>query len=106
VRLQLVIQFQFISLFRKKQLIFYSAIYVFFRFMEVLENTMNLPICGLFLLFLLAMCLDALSFVTVNTSFTNSLQALLFINSYTVEQCMKNRIFIVNGRDECSIVLT
>ena len=90
MRLQLVIQFQFISLLRKKKLIFYSAIYVFFRFMEMLENTMNLPMCGLFLLFLLAMCLDALSFVTVNTSYTNSLQVLLYIISYTVEQFLKN----------------
>jgi len=82
VRLQLVIQFQFISLLRKKKPIIYSVIYVFFRFMAVLEDAMNLPLCGLFLLFLLAMCLDALSFVTVNITNTNSLPVLLFISSY------------------------
>jgi len=83
-------QFQFISLLWKKELIHCSVIYAFFRFMAVLENTMNLPLCGLFLLFLLAMCLDALSFVTVNISYTDSLRVLLFIISYTVEQCLKN----------------
>ena len=41
---------------------------VFFRYMSMLEGTMNLPLCGLFLLFLSAMCLDALSVVTVNIS--------------------------------------
>jgi len=80
VRLQLVIQFQFISLLRKKELIFYSAIYVFFRFMEMLESTLNLPMCGLFLILLLAMCLDALSFVTVNTSYISSLRVLLLLS--------------------------
>jgi len=58
--------------------------------MAVLEDTMNLPLCGLFLLLLLAMCLDALSFVTVNTSYINSLRVLLFISSYTAEQYLKN----------------
>jgi hypothetical protein len=36
--------------------------------MAVMEDTMNLPLCGLFLLFLSAMCMDALSIVTVNIS--------------------------------------
>ena len=36
--------------------------------MEMLEDTINLAMCGLFLLFLSAMCLDALSIVTVNIS--------------------------------------
>ena len=80
MRLQLVIQFQFILLLREKELIFYSIIFVFFRFMALLEDAMNLPLCGLFLLFLLAMCLDALSFVTVNISYTDSLRVILFIS--------------------------
>jgi len=41
---------------------------VFFRYVSMLEDTMNLPMCGLFLLILSAMCLDALSVVTVNIS--------------------------------------
>jgi len=41
---------------------------VFFRYVSMLEDTMNFPMCGLFLIFLSAMCLDALSVVTVNIS--------------------------------------
>jgi hypothetical protein len=33
--------------------------------MEELEDTMNLPLCGLFLILLLGMCFDAFSAVTV-----------------------------------------
>ena len=40
----------------------------FFRYMAALEDAINLAMCGLFLLFLTAMCLDALSIVTVNMS--------------------------------------
>jgi hypothetical protein len=36
--------------------------------MAVLEDTMNQPLCGLFLVLLTAMCLDAFSIVTVNIS--------------------------------------
>jgi hypothetical protein len=52
----------------KKNLIFYSIIFAFFSFMAVLEDAMNIPLFGLFLLALLTMCLDALSCVTVNIS--------------------------------------
>jgi hypothetical protein len=36
--------------------------------MEELEDTMNLPLCGLFLILLLGMCFDAFSAVTVKYS--------------------------------------
>jgi hypothetical protein len=36
--------------------------------MEELEDTMNLPLCGLFLILLLGMCSDAFSAVTVKYS--------------------------------------
>jgi hypothetical protein len=34
--------------------------------MEMLEEIMNLPMCGLFLIMLSALCFDALSLITVN----------------------------------------
>jgi hypothetical protein len=37
----------------------------FSRYIQVLEDTMNLPLCGLFLLFLSSMCFAAFSAVTV-----------------------------------------
>jgi hypothetical protein len=34
--------------------------------MALLEKTMNIPLCGIFLIFLSAMCLDAFSIITVS----------------------------------------
>jgi hypothetical protein len=38
----------------------------FFRFMAVMEDTLNIPLCGMFIILLLFLCLDAFSMVTVN----------------------------------------
>jgi hypothetical protein len=39
--------------------------------MEALEDAMNLPLCGLFLVSLATMCLIAFSAITVNTQVTH-----------------------------------
>ncbi|GFG37340.1 hypothetical protein Cfor_08217, partial [Coptotermes formosanus] len=47
------------------------------RYIEVLEETMNLPLCGLLLLFLSIMCFDAFSAVTSWGDHTDIAQALM-----------------------------
>ena len=48
----------------EKRAFCYIMIY-YFRYMALLEDTINLPLCGLFLLSLSALCIDAFSAVTV-----------------------------------------
>ncbi|XP_021920349.1 putative odorant receptor 92a [Zootermopsis nevadensis] len=46
------------------------------RYIQVLEDTMNFPLCGLFLIFLSAMCFDAFSAITSWGDHTDVSQAL------------------------------
>jgi hypothetical protein len=46
-----------------------SMILHIYRFLEALEDTMNVPLCGLFLVMLSAMCFVAFSAVTVKKLF-------------------------------------
>ena len=46
--------------------LFYTTTLYYYRFTAMLEVTMTVPLCGLFLIFLSAMCFDALSVITVN----------------------------------------
>ena len=50
----------------KNLMLFYTTTLYYYRFMAVLEATMTIPLCGLFLIFFSAMCFDALSIITVN----------------------------------------
>jgi hypothetical protein len=45
----------------------YTILYTF-RYMEALEDAMNLPLCGIFLFSLTSMCLFAFSVITVKYS--------------------------------------
>jgi hypothetical protein len=47
--------------------------------MTVLEDTMNIPLCGLFLALLSFMCLDGFSIVTVNISFPCTIHILIVV---------------------------
>ena len=48
-----------------KKCAFCYIIISYFRYMALLEDTVNLPLCGLFLLLLSFLCFDAFSAVTV-----------------------------------------
>jgi hypothetical protein len=65
--------------------------FTFFRFMAVLEDTLNIPLCGIFLILLSFMCLDAFSIVTVNilSYFTIQLKEILFMTFVFQEQVEK-----------------
>jgi hypothetical protein len=49
----------------KQNCAFWYIIFYYFRYMAVLEDTINLPMCGLFLLKFSTLCFDAFSAVTV-----------------------------------------
>jgi hypothetical protein len=66
-----------------------------FRFTGLLEDKFNIPLCGIFIIFLSYMCLDAFCIVTVNISayFTIQLSTLLFM-SYIVQRSIKKWVLI------------
>jgi hypothetical protein len=50
---------------------FFSLILHICRYLEALEDTMNVPLCGVFLVMLSTMCFDAFSAVTVKELFAH-----------------------------------
>jgi hypothetical protein len=61
-------------LFPMRKRAFCYTIFHYFRYMVLLEDTINLPLCGLFLLLLSFMCFDAFSAVTVQYALNYSCQ--------------------------------
>jgi hypothetical protein len=62
-------------LIQPKKVTFCYIIFHYFRFMAILEDTVNLPLCGLFLAIFSLLCFDDFSAVTVQYSHNHSRQS-------------------------------
>jgi hypothetical protein len=74
--------------------------------MAAMEDTLNIPLCGIFLIILLFLCLDAFSMVTVNISayFLIYLTTLL-VMSFIFQGQVEKGILIINLMNESIYVL-
>jgi len=59
------LQIRIITFSNETKCAFCCTIFHCFRYMAILEDTINIPLCGLFLLTLSTLCFDAFSAVTV-----------------------------------------